>query len=359
MQFTSDKLSLAVIDALKLSRVIQQDSEYQLVGAPQLKRKDYEQFMQVVSALKGVWYKQRHRFAYDPSLKLAEVLEEGKVPQSNPLAFFPTSKDVCESIVIVGDLDDYFPDDLTMLEPSAGDGAIASYFRDHFGHTGLMIDCVELDESNRELLEQQGFSLVGRNFLEDEINKQYDLIVMNPPFKGSEYLKHIKKAYDLLNVGGQLLSVVPSSILFVSSALADEVRSLVGATGCYKPLEKGSFSHLGTDVDTAVIQIQKLHKTEWDRLHSKANGYPSVFCEAVMIALSCDRDFIEARRSVGTVQKLKQLVDNAIRRIQKDQVCCFYWTDEVISQVVSEQIDELAEDEIFLEGVKPQQLSLI
>ena len=67
----------------------------------------------------------------------------------------------------------------TILEPSAGKGAIARYIMD--------CDCVESNEENRKYLSKHGYNLVGNDFL--TFNQEYDVIIANPPFSKQQALK--------------------------------------------------------------------------------------------------------------------------------------------------------------------------
>lgn len=83
-----------------------------------------------------------------------------------------------------------------ILEPSAGKGDMIKYLRDRYGRReDFRIDAIENDHRLVSLLMGEGVSVVWDDFLTYETYKEYDYIVMNPPF--SNGVEHVLKALDL------------------------------------------------------------------------------------------------------------------------------------------------------------------
>jgi Predicted RNA methylase len=82
------------------------------------------------------------------------------------------------------------------LEPSAGQGAIVDVLKADYPF--IRVDCCEIDEHNRSVLDAKGYNLVGNDFLSADLTPGYDWIVMNPPFNGANggYIEHINRAFD-------------------------------------------------------------------------------------------------------------------------------------------------------------------
>lgn len=101
-----------------------------------------------------------------------------------------------------------------VLEPSAGKGDLAEAVisrmagRSYGGDDRARgrVDCVELDENLRHILKGKGFRVVHDDFLTYQTYKQYDLIVMNPPFFEGD--KHLLKALSLIRHGGQVVCLL-------------------------------------------------------------------------------------------------------------------------------------------------------
>lgn len=107
-----------------------------------------------------------------------------------------------------------------ILEPSAGDGALARQvhalaFNVHHDHkTGEVdrydkekarsaeLDCIELSSDFRAVLKKDGFRVVHDNFLTFRPTTKYAAIVMNPPFSAGA--AHLLKALDVMQDGGKI-----------------------------------------------------------------------------------------------------------------------------------------------------------
>lgn len=87
-----------------------------------------------------------------------------------------------------------------ILEPSAGKGNIIDYIHSHnyeyknFAYK-VNIDAIEIEEDLKAILYQKDCTLVGSDFLTFETNKEYDLIIANPPF--DEGAKHLLKMIEI------------------------------------------------------------------------------------------------------------------------------------------------------------------
>ena len=117
--------------------------------------------------------------------------------------FYPTPKKLIDKMLEGTDLSMVF----SVLEPSAGKGDIVevldklqgSYGR-NYERLKFDIDCIELDRDLRSVLEGKEFRVVASDFLKYSTIKEYDLIIMNPPFSTGS--SHLQKALDLQERNG-------------------------------------------------------------------------------------------------------------------------------------------------------------
>ena len=126
--------------------------------------------------------------------------------------FYPTPDNLIEKLVEGVD----FRYIKNILEPSAGKGNIVDYISnnkssiiDYWRKTRkkLDIDCIELDNNLKYILQGKGYRVVYDDFLHYNTLKNYDLIVANFPF--SEGDKHLKKSLNMLEMsGGELRCIV-------------------------------------------------------------------------------------------------------------------------------------------------------
>lgn len=121
----------------------------------------------------------------------------------------------------------------TILEPSAGKGdilrEIAKEENSYRNRADFDVDCIEIDPHLRQILKynfsddrrsqfdcwkdaeyktffDKGIHIVHDNFLTYTPFKQYDLIIMNPPFSNGD--RHLLKALDIQKNGGSIVCLL-------------------------------------------------------------------------------------------------------------------------------------------------------
>lgn len=106
--------------------------------------------------------------------------------------FYPTPEDLFRKLV-----DRNRRLDGRILEPSAGSGNLIRYIKNlnRYGGGGPQVDAIENDSRLVSQLMTDGISVVWDDFLTYETYKEYDFIVMNPPF--SNGVDHVLKALEL------------------------------------------------------------------------------------------------------------------------------------------------------------------
>lgn len=91
----------------------------------------------------------------------------------------------------------------SVLEPSAGKGDIAEAVKSKMEsryREDVDIDCIEIEENLRHILRGKGLRVVYNDFLTYSTQKEYELIVMNPPFADGD--KHLLKALEMQKRNG-------------------------------------------------------------------------------------------------------------------------------------------------------------
>lgn len=184
------------------------------------------------------------------ALEIAKLKREA-VWQGIP-DYFPTPKHLLDRMMDFAQLQP----GMRVLEPSAGSGAIAECITE----AGIQPDCFELSPTLREILVRQGFKLIGDDFMATTPKPIYDRVLMNPPFGKGMDSYHVERAFEWLNPGGRLISIVSCSYINYSSQKYQRFRSwlkLLGATELENP--SGSFlkSDRRTNVETRMLVIDK------------------------------------------------------------------------------------------------------
>jgi hypothetical protein len=261
------KIAPAAIDLLQHAYI--QDN---LVTFPQVEYSIYAKVKPVMLALDAPWNrsKQAHVFAedVDPSALINQVLIAGKLPDQNPLAFFPTSPSVVEQMLQkINALLPIFPCCST-LEPSAGEGAIAdavaTLMQSEQVDPSSHLQLVEFDSARFKCLKQQGYNVEQADFLTllpDRSTSLFQAILMNPPFaiagKPKAYIEHIAHAFAFwLAPGGSLVAIAPAG-LTNSDKRTSEFRALVEAQGGWMFLKDNAFKDAGTNVRTVMLWMTK------------------------------------------------------------------------------------------------------
>lgn len=143
-----------------------------------------------------------------------------------------------------------------VLEPSAGDAAIARYFPEHSDRTII--------EPSADLLSRAQLRAVGakgvRGTFEDyHVVNKHHVIVMNPPFGsgGKTAIEHLAKAATHLRPGGRIVALIPTGpsadARFDKWYNGDDTKNLHLTTEIKLPAV--TFEKAGTAVATRIVII--------------------------------------------------------------------------------------------------------
>lgn len=130
-----------------------------------------------------------------------------------------------------------------VLEPSCGDGRIMDELRAR----GCKCFGFEFHPGRAAETRANGHAVVTGNFLEQPTQADFDFVVMNPPFYGRHYIKHVRHALKFLKPGGTLVAILPATARYDHKELE----------GDWTDLPQGSFSEAGTNVPTVLLRIRK------------------------------------------------------------------------------------------------------
>lgn len=272
--------------ALAILRAVECDLDRARITSGQLDRLLYEEVNEVLVRLGGKWKGGRtkaHLFPYDPRPLLAGVLATGDMPPKNPWAFFPTPSHLVASVMESPLFDDIRDGD-SVLEPSAGFGALAEGMRKRLAHRQVQIDCCEILPINQQVLRSKGFEIACDDFLTYKPEKRYRAIVMNPPFTLATdrhaYITHIMHAWELLAEGGFLIAFAPSGYTFRSDKKLYDFLSFVLMYGSWEELPPKSFHESGTDSTITLIMMEK-QDLSWR--YRPSGSYPSWICQEMIL----------------------------------------------------------------------------
>jgi len=174
-----------------------------------------------------------------------EIKEEITVPKF--YNYFPTPLAVVEVLLDHAEI----KENMTVLEPSAGQGHILEYLKN------CHITCGELYLGNQIILKEKGYEIAFDDFMEFDAPNSFDRIVMNPPFPDQLDVDHVNHAYAMLKAGGRLVSVMANGITFRDNNKTKKFRELIEKNGYIIELPKESFKKSGTGINTVIVVMNK------------------------------------------------------------------------------------------------------
>lgn len=221
----------------------------------ELDRGLYDRLNKVLKDIGGRWDGRKavraHVFPFPVEEFMRACLAAGEWPSKFEQGWYPTPGPVVfdmleHASIRVGH---------TVLEPSAGTGALAKRAAEEMG----IVDCVEIDPRRAHVLRELGIArqVIQRDFLDLDplaIDEPYDRVLMNPPFGNA--IAHVMHALRFLKDGGTLVAVMPESITWHLDRSAVEFRKLIAdKEGEVIKLPADAFKASGTDVRTVLLRL--------------------------------------------------------------------------------------------------------
>lgn len=185
-----------------------------------------------------------------------DPLRDIKTTPAKRHGFYPSSSDVADRVIGAAALP--YNDTLSVLEPSAGTGSLARVSIKNGNH----VTCVEVQgELARKLTEEGIYRAVHHaDFLElrPAAIGTFDRVVMNPPFDRERDIDHVIHAMNFLKPNGILVAVMSAGTEFRETRKALAFRGLMTQLNAqWRDLPAGSFSEVGTNVNTLIVRFRK------------------------------------------------------------------------------------------------------
>lgn len=157
---------------------------------------------------------------------------------------------------------------ISILEPSCGCGRILDAVKDRAAsvdpvrrHVLAMVG-IEYDPDRANEARSKGYPVQTANFLMVKAAPIFDFVIMNPPFHGKHWRKHILHALEFLKPGGELRAVLPATAWYDDPWLEklsgwEEPENGWRGDCPWKDLPVASFRESGTNVPTGIITLRK------------------------------------------------------------------------------------------------------
>lgn len=257
------KIKEDILDIIKRGFINENGDEYTLPKI-HLERSLYLEVNKVLEGMGFKWNKKTQSHISKESLveEFDNMLLTGEwVNNIKKFQFFPTPAPVVE--IMSKNID--FSKIRKILEPSAGEGSIAFNYEKLC--EGKEIHLVELDPKKNEVLKKKiknnmknDYFIHSGDFLEFDSEKDFDLIIANPPFSKNQNIAHFYKMYSLMRCGNSTLRcIMPASAEYKNSNkfCKDFLEFVKNIDGRFYKLPENSFKESGTTIDTIYLEVKR------------------------------------------------------------------------------------------------------
>lgn len=217
-------------------------------------KREYKPTDKILQSLGGTWVRKikGHEFDGDGELLVRSVIDTGEyIDPKRAYQFFETPEKIAGAMCdLAGPLNGK-----VVLEPSAGKGRIAKAAKDR---GAAEVRWVELDPSHERHLKAISEKGVVGDFLGLEGGADADAVVMNPPFRNQQDIKHIRHAWSFMKPGGTLVAISSPGFTFREDRICVDFRAWLSEIGAkIETLPAGTFKSSGTMINTCMIHATK------------------------------------------------------------------------------------------------------
>jgi adenine-specific DNA-methyltransferase len=176
-----------------------------------------------------------------------------------------------------------------ILEPSIGRGDLIVSVKEKFPSS--IIDMYEIDNSIELLNGIEKSDVIYGDFLKQDITKRYKTIIGNPPYvktkNGNLHIDFTEKCYDLLENSGELIFIVPSDFLKMTSSvkLLQKMMSNGSFTDIFHPNKEKLFSNASVD----IIVFRYCKNNLLDKIVNYNNEMKHISCKNGLISFSIEK----------------------------------------------------------------------
>jgi predicted RNA methylase len=247
---------------LTILRAATTDGPHLHLAGPQMDPRLYQRVNEVIEGVGGQWDKntQAHVFPTDAAQAIRAIIDSGHVTTLREARqasqYFPTPPAVVSRLIDLAEIEP----GMTVLEPSAGRGAIAK----ELATLGAIVDCVERDPGHAAALQETGSAREVKvaDFLAVPAAPRYDRIVMNPPFTGGADVQHVTHALRFLKPGGLLVAVMSWGVTFGRGPAAEFRKLVEHRGGAAEACPEKSFAESGTGVETIIVVVPAARRSD-------------------------------------------------------------------------------------------------
>lgn len=234
------------------------DGEVLTLPQTQFTKKSYLEAKKWIEETGGQWNTSKQGFTWEiDANRVVGILMQGRrCNLKQEYQFFATPDKIAD--IAVSKFSS-LSEDMTILEPSAGTGALVNAVRRRCPNA--QVDCYELMPENVQILQHvEGAHIIGDDF--NKCEGKWQRIIANPPFSGNKDIDHVYMMYDHLQMDGELSVIVSQHWKFANDNKCQYFRKWLEDNGAtVEDIEQGEFKESGTNVATSLIHLVRKPKT--------------------------------------------------------------------------------------------------
>ena len=226
-----------------------------LQPAKQLTDDEYNKIKKNMEQMGTHWRERFHGF----TIPLSSFKQIHNTDEKEKLGFYPTPSTLAEKMV--NKLTIKSINDIKVLEPSAGNGALLDALSKKLNTKLFNHVAVEVNEGSYNILKDKSYNVVRQTFEEfcnENKSQKFTHIIMNPPFNNQNDIKHVRLAYEKLEEHGELIAIISENSLFYDTEETRQFNEWLDTINySIESIEEGSFAESGTMIDTVMLKITK------------------------------------------------------------------------------------------------------
>ena len=260
------------------------------------------------------------KFPVDPTSFINHVIESQSIPELNPHSYYPTVNKEAKNCIFEHTIANpynwkHLERKIRILEPSAGEGALALEILERFKRAGVEVELIlcEIDPLNVLTLEAHGLTVHQGSFFDMSFDN-IDLCIMNPPFNSLEWLKHIRHAQSMLNSKGALVGIIPTTSLYKreQQKVIDFRNECALFNSDPLTLEPGTFANALT-TETRIVETRHPEKVLNELNDRDALIYHS---NNLKITLENDGDFCNRVSTYNSLNAIKVTIKSFTKSVE-------------------------------------------
>ena len=225
---------------------------------------NYAEVKKALQKAGGKYVKCGFVFPTDPQTILDRLCGGEKVNDKKKFQAFFTPKDLAKTMAVLANSRLLGRVPKTLLEPSAGGGALVAAMKDL--HPEIFVTAVEVNPEFTPDLRNMCDQVIEADFLECQVGELgrfetlglFDCILANPPFTKNQDIQHVRHMYDFLAEHGSMVVITSTSWLKGSQKIQVAFREWLETIDYgYEEIEAGAFKESGTNVATLMLFIDK------------------------------------------------------------------------------------------------------